>query len=286
MNDHRTVPLSRAAWRLLWVSRPRFWLYLAGPTLVGLVYAVDSLDALLTPLSMGLFVYFLVPANVLLYGVNDVFDAPIDRTNPKKSDRELRYEGGPLTPLAVVFCLLLAVPLAVVLRPLAIAWLLVFFILALAYSAPPARLKTRPPIDSLSNGLYIVPGVVAYVAIAGGHPPLLIVLGGWVWAMAMHTFSAIPDIEPDRRAGIQTLATRLGNEGALAYCGLCWAAAAVCFGVIDLRAGLLLGVYPLLAVGVGVANVSIDRAYWWFPAINATVGAIITIAGLWGLAHA
>jgi hypothetical protein len=33
------------------------------------------------------------------------------------------------------------------------------------YSAPPLRFKTTPFLDSLSNGLYILPGVVAYAAI-------------------------------------------------------------------------------------------------------------------------
>mgnify|MGYP000079586639 CR=1 FL=1 len=259
MNALGRLPRTSAAGRLFWMSRPRFWLYLAGPVFVGLAYGASSIDALLAPRSLALFAYFLLPANVLLYGVNDLFDASIDRENPKKDGREVRYEGGAYTPAAVVASLLLAVPLAVLVSPAALAWILGFFVLAVAYSAPPARLKTRPPLDSLSNGLYILPGAAAYVAMAGTQPPLLALLGGVFWTMAMHTFSAVPDIEPDRRAGIATLATRLGHGGALAYCAGCWLVAAALFGALDLRAGALLLVYPALAGVVATTDVAVEH---------------------------
>ncbi|MEF8856630.1 MAG: prenyltransferase, partial [Haloplanus sp.] len=179
---------------LLKLSRPRFWLYLAGPVAVGVVYAAASTADLFTPTTLTLFVYFLLPANVLLYGVNDVFDADVDAENPKKEDREVRYSGDRLVPAAVLAsALLVLVPVALA-PPLAWPWLAGFLALGVAYSAPPLRLKTRPPLDSLSNGLYILPGAAAYAAVAGAQPPLLAVTGGWLWTMAMHTFSAIPDI--------------------------------------------------------------------------------------------
>ncbi|WP_435102157.1 prenyltransferase [Halarchaeum sp. P4] len=270
--------------RLLAQSRPRFWLYLAGPALVGVAYGANTVGNLLAPASLALLAYFLLPANVYLYGVNDVFDADVDRENPKKEDKEVRYRGDSLLLGAVAVSALLGVALAVALPPAA-PWLLAFLALGWAYSAPP-RLKTRPPLDSLSNGLYVLPGVAAYAALTGHLPPVLAVVGGWLWTMAMHTFSAIPDIGPDRRAGIRTTATVLGETGAIAYCGACWLLAAAVFGMLDVRAGLLLGVYPLLALGLRVGDVAIDRAYWWFPAINAAVGAILTLGGLWGVVNA
>jgi 4-hydroxybenzoate polyprenyltransferase len=103
--------------------------------------------------------------------------------------------------------------------------------------------------------------------------------------MAMHTFSAIPDIEPDRRAGIRTLATVLGRRTTLAYCGAVWLSAAVVFALLDPRAGALLVCYPVLvAVWVGT-GIPIDRAYWYYPAINTLVGMVLTLGGLWGLVH-
>jgi 4-hydroxybenzoate polyprenyltransferase len=162
-------------------------------------------------------------------------------------------------------------------------WLAGFLALATAYSAPPLRLKTRPPLDSVSNVLYVLPGAAAYVALAGSQPPLLAVFAGWAWTMGMHTFSAIPDIVPDRRAGLRTTATLLGERATLAYCGACWLLAAALFGLLDWRAGALLSVYPLLLVAVAAADVAIERAYWWYPAVNAGVGMALTLAGLWGV---
>ena len=63
---------------VLRMSRPRFWPYLAGPVVVGVAYAAASTAELFAPVAVALFVYFLLPANVFLYGVNDVFDADVD----------------------------------------------------------------------------------------------------------------------------------------------------------------------------------------------------------------
>jgi 4-hydroxybenzoate polyprenyltransferase len=269
--------------RLLRRSRPRFWLYLAGPVLVGVAYGAPDVAAFTSPVTLALVGYFLVPANVFLYGVNDVFDAEIDRHNPKKEGPEVRYGGDVLTLVAVAASGVLALALVALLPPNALPWLVGFVLLAIGYSVPPVRFKARPPLDSLSNGLYVLPGACAYVALAGTQPPLLVVAGAWLWTMGMHTFSAIPDIEPDRAAGIDTLATALGRGRALAYCAGCWLLAAGCFALVDPRAGLLLAVYPAFVAAVTYADVAINRAYWWFPGINTAVGAIITIVGLWGV---
>ncbi|WP_018128652.1 prenyltransferase [Haladaptatus paucihalophilus] len=267
----------------LTLSRPRFWLYLAGPVLVGLAYGASTVGDLLSPVSVALFVYFLFPANVFLYGINDVFDADVDEENPKKEGRESRYRGDRAVPVAVAVCAALGVGFLFVTPSAAWPWLVGFLLLGAEYSAPPLRFKTTPFIDSLSNGLYVLPGAAAYAALAGSQPPLLAVVGGWLWAMGMHTFSAIPEIEPDRRAGIRTTATALGESRTLAYCAVCWLLAAGLFALLDVRAGLLLLAYPLLVVAWVTRDVDIARAYWWYPAINTAVGAVLTVGGLWGV---
>ncbi|WP_255168548.1 prenyltransferase [Natrononativus amylolyticus] len=268
---------------LLTLSRPRFWLYLAGPVLVGVAYAASSVGELLEPTVVALFAYFLLPANVFLYGINDVYDREIDAENPKKEDREARYRGQRFVPIAVALSAALALAFVPVLPTTALVWFGVFLFLGASYSAPPLRFKTTPLLDSISNGLYVVPGIVAYLAVAGSQPPLLAIVGGWLWAMGMHTFSAIPDIGPDREAGIRTTATVLGEGRTYAYCGLCWLAAAAAFAAIDLRLGALMGVYPALVAAVAASSVGVSRAYWWFPAINTVVGAALTMGGLWGV---
>lgn len=272
-------------YRLLVTSRPRFWLYLAGPVLVGLAFGVDTLEGLTQPLAVALVAFFLVPANLLLYGVNDIFDADIDRFNPKKHRRERRFEGDLAIVTAVVASGLVGIALVVAAPTDARPWLGGFLLLAVAYSAPPTRFKARPLLDSLSNGLYILPGVAAYVATAGTNPPIAIILGAWLWTMAMHTLSAIPDIGPDRAGGVRTTATMLGRRWALGYCGAVWLLAAMAFGAVDWRAGGVLVVYPVLLVAIVLTDTPIDRAYWLYPAVNALVGMVFTIAGLWGLVH-
>ncbi|WP_254524607.1 prenyltransferase [Natrinema caseinilyticum] len=270
---------------LVTLSRPRFWLYLAGPVLVGVAYAADSVGELVTPSTVALFGYFLVPANVFLYGINDVYDREIDATNPKKEAREARYRGQRFVPAVVGLCAALPLLFAPLIATAAVPWLVVFLVLGAAYSAPPVRFKTTPVLDSISNGLYVAPGIAAYAAVAGVQPPLLAIAGGWLWAMGMHTFSAIPDIRPDREAGIRTTATVLGERRTYAYCGACWLASAAAFGVLDVRLGALMLVYPALVVAIATASVAVHRAYWWFPAINTIVGALLTMGGIWRLLY-
>jgi 4-hydroxybenzoate polyprenyltransferase len=266
------------------LSRPRFWLYLAGPVVVGVAFAAETVPDLFGPLAVGLFAYFLLPANVLLYGVNDVFDADIDAENPKKASeegaREARFSGERWVIVVVAACGLVGLALFGLLPRGTWPWLGAFFVLAVEYSAPPFRFKTTPFLDSVSNGLYVLPGVVAYVAVAGTQPPMAAVVGGWLWAMGMHTFSAIPDIEPDRAAGVRTTATVLGEERTYAYCGAAWLSAAVAFGLVDTRLGGLLLAYPVVVFAIYWSDVDVSEAYWWYPALNTLVGMVMTMGAL------
>ena len=266
---------------LLRLSRPRFWFYLAGPVVVGVAAAATTVPELFGLAGLVLFGYFLLPANVLLYGVNDLFDAEIDTENPKKDDREARWQGSPAVLASVIASGLLSVVVFALTPSAAWPWLAGFLLLAIEYSAPPLRFKTTPVLDSLSNGLYILPGVAAYAAVAGAQPPALGVVGAWLWTMGMHTFSAIPDIEPDRRAGIRTTATWLGRRRTYGYVTACWLLSAAAFALVDLRLGALLGVYPVFVAWVATSSVAVDRAYWWFPALNTAVGTLITLGALW-----
>ncbi|PSQ43636.1 lycopene elongase [Halobacteriales archaeon SW_7_68_16] len=271
---------------LLKLSRPRFWLYLAGPVVVGVTYAARSPADLFGTDAIALFAYFLVPANVYLYGINDVFDADIDENNPKKEGREVRFGGQRFVVAAVLVCGLGLVALVPVVPAAALPWIAGYAFLATEYSAPPLRFKTTPFLDSVSNGLYLLPGVVAYVTVAGRAPPLPAIVGGWLWTMGMHTFSAIPDIEPDREAGIETTATVLGERRTYAYCGLCWLGAAVAFALVDVRFAAALSIYPLLVAGIALSPIPVDRAYWWYPIVNTAVGTLVTMGGLWVMLHA
>jgi 4-hydroxybenzoate polyprenyltransferase len=270
---------------LLTLSRPRFWLYLAGPVIVGVTAAARAPPELFAPLAVAFFAYFLVPANLFLYGVNDVFDADVDAENPKKEGREARWQGGRTVVATILVSGALGLLLSAVSPAEAWPYLAGFFFLAVEYSAPPLRFKTTPFLDSLSNGLYILPGAAAFAALSGTHPPLPALVGAWLWTMGMHTFSAIPDIEPDREAGIRTTATVLGEERTYAYCGSAWLAAAVAFSVVDVRVSLLLLAYPVVVFVLYWSEVPTERAYWWYPALNTLVGMVLTLGLLWRLLY-
>ena len=278
-------PEDTAVGYLLRLSRPRFWLYLAGPVIVGVAYAADSVGALFAPLGIALFAYFLVPANVYLYGINDIFDADVDAENPKKEGREVRYQGSRLVAGVVAVSGLLGLAFVPFLPLAAVGTLAVFGFLATEYSAPPLRFKTTPFLDSVSNGLYILPGVVAYTALSGSLPPAGALVGGWLWTMGMHTFSAIPDIEPDRAAGIRTTATYLGEFNTYLYCAGTWLLAAVAFVYVHPFFTVVLMLYPLLVFGITYARIDVDEAYWWYPFINTAAGMVITMGALYVLVY-
>ncbi len=261
------------------VTRPRFWLYLAGPYLLGYTAGASSLRDLLAPEFWLYLAFFLGPANLLLYGVNDLADADTDAVNPKKGTMEARLDGRE-RPLAraVLVCLLVS-GLAVAGLP---SWpargLLVLFVaLALGYSLPPFRFKARPILDMASNFLYALPGFVGYLQAGGGRTQPTVVAFAWCWTAAMHLFSAIPDIASDRQAGVVTTATRLGAARSLALCGALWGVG----GGLLLAGGvlwpwsllaLLYPAIPLVLLWRGGGGVG--RAYWAFPLLNGALGML------------
>ncbi|WP_414838289.1 prenyltransferase [Candidatus Nanosalina sp. VS9-1] len=270
---------------LLKLSRPRFWLYLAGPAMIGLILGSGSIEQLYSIENLLLLIYFLIPANIMLYGVNDYFDRDVDEDNPKKDDKEERYRGSTFTDLSVGLSTALSIPVIILLPSEASAAMMAFLALSIGYSAPPLRFKARPFLDSLSNGLYIFPFVVSYAAVTSSLPALTAVAAGWLWAMAMHTFSAIPDIEPDRKAGVATTATFLGRKKTFVYCTAVWSLSGIVAGLWNFWTGLLFSVYPLICVIFYFSGLEDSEAYWYYPYINAFLGMILSIAGLWVLVH-
>jgi lycopene elongase/hydratase (dihydrobisanhydrobacterioruberin-forming) len=215
------------------LSRPRFWFYLFGPFIVGVAAAYNQLDfALFNTLTIVIAgIFFLFPANLLIYGVNDLFDYETDKHNPKKKDYETL-----IAPDSRKFFIkvlgAIVVPFVALLSYLFVAndiyvgvWALVGFIFfGVGYSAPPIRAKTKPFLDSFFNILYVFPGLIGYAIMTNAWPPLQIVIAATAWVMAMHAFSAVPDIASDKKAKISTIATALGKNSTIILCALstCW----------------------------------------------------------------
>ena len=266
---------------LLKVSRPRFWFYVFGPYLVGLAAGIASRNDL-ADWRFALFgLYFLLPANLLVYGINDIFDYETDSLNEKKTVYETLV--GPehrrrlffwIAALNLPFIILAAV----LFDARSFAALQTFIFLSIFYSSPPIRAKTKPVLDSAFNVLYVMPGAFAYGISAGELPPTMLIVAGGLWTAAMHAYSAIPDIEADRKAGLNTIATFFGPYGTLAICFFLYAGSAVLSLEYLGFASLTLGSAYLLLMLASVYSVKTGRLfklYRAFPFINVAAGFII-----------
>jgi 4-hydroxybenzoate polyprenyltransferase len=287
-NQAQRAPLETRQWlpRLIRGSRPKFWLYTAGPFLLGSFAGLPPPRNLLTASFWLPFLYFLVPANAYLYGINDLFDLETDRLNARSDELkgEAVLTGRSLTVQRIVVCAILILDILILAllpdTPARIGYAL-FVALCTLYSAPPVRFKARPFLDSYSNVLYVIPGFLGYYLAAGGWPPLTIIGAGALWAAGMHAYSALPDIEPDSRAGIATVATALGERRGLLFVMFNWIGFAALIIVALGAYGLPTLLYPLMPLALYLnPRWSVARAYRWFPFVNAGFGflAFVLIA--------
>jgi 4-hydroxybenzoate polyprenyltransferase len=266
------------------LSRPRFWIYTGGTYVVGYSIGMADWHAFLLPGYLAALLYFFFPANLFIYGVNDLFDEATDRINPKKGDREYRFS--PADRGRLVFMIGLSLVATAFLGfavpdPRLLFVLIGFLFLAGFYSAPPLRFKQVPFLDFASNYLYVMPGIYGFVLASGGWPPSWLLLGGFLHIAAMHLFSAIPDIDCDRAAGITTTAVFLGWERSLLLCLVFW----IGLAMIAISASgfhplsLLVLAYPAVpALLLASRSISIDRVYWWLPALNTALGGLLFVA--------
>jgi lycopene elongase/hydratase (dihydrobisanhydrobacterioruberin-forming) len=265
------------------LSRPRFWIYTGGTYVVGYSIGMPDWHAFLLPAYLVALLYFFFPANLFIYGVNDLFDEATDRNNPKKGEREYRFESddrGILVSLVALSLVATAFLGFAVPDPRLVLVLLGFLFLAGFYSAPPLRFKQVPFLDFCSNYLYVMPGIYGFVLASGAWPPAWLLIGGFLHIAAMHLFSAIPDIACDRAAGITTSAVFLGRRRSLLLCFAFW----IGLAVITVSASgfhplsLLVLAYPAVPALLLVSGtIPIERIYWWLPALNTALGGLVFV---------
>lgn len=270
--------------RLVKTSRPRFWMYVLGPYVVGLA-ALKSPAVFLSPLALAFLLYFLFPANLLIYGINDIFDYETDVRNAKKRGYESLVPPDDRKPLGIAitlsnlpfFVLALFLP-----RPAQFA-LLAFVLLSVFYSAPPIRAKAKPFLDAAFNALYLCPGYVAYFLAGGREFSLPTLFAGWAWVMAMQAYSAVPDITADRESETFTVATTLGLKGTLLFCLALYLAAAglasPALGLLAIPLGLVYAVLMALSLKAGTEE-GVMRLYKNFPLLNTLCGMVLFFRAL------
>ncbi|PZU41367.1 MAG: prenyltransferase [Microbacterium sp.] len=211
-------------------SRPVSWINTAYPFAAAYLLTAREIDATLV---IGL-LFFLVPYNLAMYGVNDVFDYESDLRNPRKGgahgavlDRRMH----PVTLWAAgLSCAPFLVYLVAVGDPLSWLVLTLSMFFVVFYSAPPLRLKERPFADSLTSSIHFFSPAVYGLVLAGATwtlPLVAIIVAFALWGIASHAFGAVQDVVADREAGIASIATVRGAAWTVRFALLCYALAGV-----------------------------------------------------------
>ncbi|UFU06876.1 prenyltransferase [Ruania halotolerans] len=201
-------------WRhVLASSRPISWINTAYPFAAAYLLAGGGMDARLLIGSL----FFLVPYNLLMYGLNDVWDYESDLHNPRKGGVHGVVLDRRLHRTTVVAAVASSVPfvlaLALLGSPSATAVLAVSVFAVVAYSAPRLRFKERPVLDSVTSATHFVSPAVYGLALSGAPVSavaMMTLLAFFAWSMASHAFGAVQDVNADRAGRIASIATWAG----------------------------------------------------------------------------
>ena len=275
---------------LLVSSRPLSWVNTAFP-FAATYLVTQGVDLTLVVGAL----YFLVPYNLAMYGINDVFDYESDLLNPRKGGVEGavldRHMHRPTLIAVAVTNLPFLAYLVAVGSPLSWAVLAVSLFAVLAYSVPGLRFKERPVLDSLTSSTHFVSPAVFALTLAGTvfTPQLWAVLAAFfLWGTASHAFGAVQDVLADRAAGIRSIATVFGARATVRF--------AV---VVYLLAGsfLLFSAWPGPLAALLALPYAITCAVYWrmvdaeaetanrgwhrFLALNFVTGFLVTLLLIW-----
>ncbi len=278
---------------VLAASRPFSWVNTAYPFAAG--YLASTGGRLDLALVVGT-LYFLGPYNLLMYGINDVFDYESDLRNPRKGGIE-----GALADRATArtvhrrilwACAATNVPVLVwlVLLGHATADLVLAGVVlgVVAYSAPRLRFKERPVLDSLTSAMHFV-GPLLYALVltrtdlsARTAWPVLVAFVAW--GMASHAFGAVQDVRADREGGLASVATVLGAHRTVVGATAAYAVAAVVLLAVPWP-GVLAAALPVpFAVNAArfwtVRDDDCERAHaGWrvFLWLNLVTGVLVTM---------
>ena len=214
------------------------WVNTIGTTVMGMWLAGYLWDWRVLPI----LIWVTLPFNLLIYGINDIFDQETDNINARKGG----YEGAHISPKEVVPILIgviatnvpFLIYFAITLPWTAFAWMVAYSLFFFFYSTPPLRFKARKYLDALSNTDYAFP--LAFVPLALGYEPnWWLVAGLMAWSIAKHAYDAIQDIPQDADTGIVTTAVHLGVKKTLIWCGFWWAVSTVLFAMVNIPVAIV-----------------------------------------------
>ena len=194
-------------------SRPISWVNTAYPFAAGYIMNSHHFDVTLWIGTL----YFLIPYNLLMYGINDVFDYESDLRNPRKGGVEGAKLHKPLHKATLWAAIISNVPFVIYLfiagSVAANVALLALLFFVVAYSAPGLRFKERPILDSFTSSTHFCGPLVYALILTGFHiQSWPIILAFFLWGMASHAFGAVQDIKADREGGIASIGTIWGAK--------------------------------------------------------------------------
>ncbi len=211
--------------QLLIASRPLSWINTAFPFAAAYLLATRELD--LTAI-VGT-VYFLIPYNFAMYGINDVFDYESDLHNPRKGGAEGALLDRSLHRRTLIAAAVTNVPflvyLVVVGSPL--SWLVLAFSVfaVIAYSVRGLRFKEVPFLDSVTSSIHFVSPALYGLVLAGASltpAAWAVLVAFFLWGIGSHAFGAVQDVIPDREGGIASIATVLGAAWTTRFAITAW----------------------------------------------------------------
>ena len=274
--------------QLFWSSRPISWINTAYP--FGLAYWLATGDTGLTLWIGALF--FLIPYNLLMYGINDVFDYESDLRNPRKGG----IEGALLDPkwhavtvkAAIWSCVPFVAYLTVIGTSSSTSWLYLTLFAVIAYSAKGLRFKEKPFLDSITSSLHFVGPVIFGLSLAEvnlGQPQILIaIFAFFLWGVASHAFGAVQDVLADREGGIASIATVIGARSTVRVSLAAYVvAASLLLGLSQPYSFAALAAIPYLVILLPFWNITDEtcaraNAGWKkFIWLNFIAGAVVTL---------
>ncbi len=271
--------------KLFVISRPISWPNTAYPFAAAYLVTGGSFDMTFWVATL----FFLIPYNLLMYGINDVFDYESDIRNPRKGGLEGAVEQKAFHPVIIWASIASSLPFIVYLLAVGtllstiIFAVLVFFVLA--YSVVGLRFKEIPVLDSITSSIHFVGPMVFAMSLTGLQPDYVpYIVAFFLWGAASHAFGAVQDIIPDRAGKLSSIATVLGARVTTRIVLLLYFVASVL---------IMLQGWPALIVGITglvyALNVapfyfitdntsgSVNRGWRRFIWLNLFTGFVITI---------
>jgi len=278
--------------RALFVSsRPLSWINTAFPFAAAYFMVTREVDLTLV---LGT-LYFLVPYNLAMYGINDVFDYESDLRNPRKGGVEGALLDPSLHRPTIIAAIVTNVPflayLVAIGNPLSWLVLAISVFAVVAYSAKGLRFKEKPFLDSLTSSTHFVsPAIYALVLAGAAFTPQLwaVLVAFFLWGTASHAFGAVQDVIADREGGLSSIATVIGARATTRLSVVAYLLAGVLL-LFSSWPGPLAAVLalPYAAVCARFWNITDDQAEsanrGWkrFLALNFITGFFVTMLLIW-----